>query len=96
MRFPKKHLKFSSALVVLLVFLASLFVGNLHHHQSLENHNDCSVCAWQSTGSQASSIPTVPLLFSALIFVCFFTFSLFHLSLFSISPSGRSPPLVLL
>lgn len=92
MKFFRKNL-FSLTAFAFLSFFSVLAIEGAHHHDSLESHDDCSICAWQATGSQASSTPASPtLLFYALILPFFFTLVIFHFSPFFLSPSGRSPP----
>lgn len=87
----RKHL-LSLAILSFLAFFSVLVVEGPHHHGNLESKDDCSVCSWQQTGSQAPSAPTPPQLFQALLFAVLFTFSPVYFSTFFISPSGRSPP----
>jgi hypothetical protein len=80
--------------VLLTVFLAVLAAETTHHHGKLEDNDNCSVCAWQMTGSQAVAAPAPPVLLPVmLISTLFFFFSClqyFHL----VQTRGRSPPLL--
>lgn len=80
-------------------FLSVLAIEGFHHHDDgLEGHDDCSICAWQATGSQAPSTPAPPVLFQALLlFLAIFIFIPSVPSSFvSFSASGRAPPSILL
>ena len=96
MKFFRKNL-FLFATVAFLSFVSVLAAEGAHHHDNLESHNDCSMCAWQSTGSSAPSIPVSPLVFFSLVFVFLFVFRPSVISSFvSFSNSGRAPPTILL
>ncbi|HTC20138.1 MAG TPA: DUF2946 family protein [bacterium] len=96
MKFFRKYL-FSFATFAFLAFVSVLAIEGAHHHDNLENHDDCSLCAWQMTGSSAPYTPTPPLLFHAVIFITLFVFTPFAFSSFvSFSTSGRAPPSILL
>lgn len=92
MRFLQKRLPFIAS-VVLVFLLAILAVEAAHHHDdTLEGHDNCSICAWQVTGSQAVATPAPPVLFQAMLLVFVFSFTPFYVSRIFSSPSGRSPP----
>jgi hypothetical protein len=92
MKFFRKCL-FSFATVAFLAFVSILAIESAHHHDNFESHNDCSLCAWQLTGSSAPSTPTTPILFHALIFVSLVIFTPLFISLFQSFPSlSRAPP----
>jgi hypothetical protein len=92
MSFCRKYFFLFTALA-LLAFVSVLVIEGAHHHDNLESHNDCSLCAWQQTGSQAQSTPTPPPLLSMLLLVFFFTSTPFFIPIFKSFPSlGRAPP----
>lgn len=80
--------------VLLAVFISLLAVETAHHHGALEDNDNCSMCAWQMTGSQAVAAPAPPVLVPVmLISTLFFFFSC--LQFFQpIQSRGRSPPLL--
>ena len=84
---------FSAALLVFLAFGSVVALEAFHHHGNLEDHDDCSICSFQATGSQAPS-PTVltPVLVPLFLFFVLEIFQPFFVSHIFIAPSGRSPP----
>lgn len=89
----KKKISIFLACSALAAFLAILTIETFHHHESLEGSDDCTICSWQVTGSQAPSTPApppplIPILLVSLVFF----FQPFVFSFHFISPSGRSPP----
>ncbi|HUO58364.1 MAG TPA: hypothetical protein VMV05_09355 [bacterium] len=97
MRFFRKNL-FSFVTFSLLAFFLVLAMEASHHHDNLEGHDDCSLCAWQLTGSNAPSAPKPPTLFHSPVFVSLVVFTpLLFVSSFESFPSvGRAPPSILL
>ena len=98
MNFFRKNF-FPFTALAFAAFFSVLAIEGFHHHDDgLEGHDDCSICAWQATGSQAPSTPVPPLLFHALfLFIALFIFIPSAPSSFvSFSTSGRSPPFILL
>ena len=91
----RKHL-LPLAAMVFLAFSSVLIAEGSHHHWNWESKDDCSVCSWQQTGSQASSLPTAPALFPILLVFLLLVSESFFFSFNSISPRGRSPPAILL
>jgi hypothetical protein len=92
MKFFRKNL-FPFMTVAFLAFVSVLAIEAAHHHDNLESHSDCSLCAWQMMGSSAPSTPTPPVLFHALFLTAFFTFTPFVFSsVVSFFTSGRAPP----
>lgn len=81
------------AVLIGLSFFSVLILEGSHHHQNLESHQDCSLCSWQNTGSQAPStnIPTILFFFSLFGFL-FISTPKFVPSFVSFQPSGRAPP----
>jgi hypothetical protein len=93
MGFTKKHPALISLFV--LPFLLTVLVAEAahHHDNGLEGHNDCSICAFQATGSQAPSTPVPPALIQILLLVSLFTFTPTFISSVKSFPSlGRAPP----
>jgi hypothetical protein len=96
MKSIRKNL-FSLATVAFFAFVSVLAIEGSHHHDNIEGRDDCSLCAWQSTGSQAPSTPTPPLLFHSLVFASLFAIKPSYVSSFKSFPSlGRAPPSILL
>lgn len=98
MNFLRKNL-FPFTAFAFATFLSVLVIEGFHHHDDgLEGHDDCSICSWQVSGSQAPSTPAPPPLFHALaLFVALFIFVLSAPTSFvSFSTSGRAPPSILL
>lgn len=96
MKFFRKTL-LPFAVLALAAFLSILAIAGFHHHNDqLESHNDCSICAWQISGSQAVSAPAPPMLFHTLVFVFISTFLPLYFSTVFFSSPGRSPPTNLL
>lgn len=92
MKFFRKNL-FSFTVFAFLAFVSILAIEGAHHHDNLEAHNNCSLCAWQNTGSSAPSTPTPPSLFHSPVFIALFTFTpSVYPSFVSFSTSGRAPP----
>ena len=87
---------FPLILTILSAFVVVLILEGAHHHGALENSQDCSVCGWQQTGSQAPNTPVPPILSFTPAFSLLFTLILFHFSYISFPSLGRSPPLNLL
>lgn len=96
MKFIRKNL-FPFAAAAFLSFVSVLVIEGAHHHDNLEGQDDCSICAWQATGSSAPSVPIPPLLFHSLVIASLFIFTPFFVSSFKSFPSlGRAPPSILL
>jgi hypothetical protein len=92
MNFFRKNL-LGLAIAASLAFVSVSAVQAFHHHDRLESRDDCSLCVWQQTGSQASSTPLPPvLLFDALVAVLILAAASFYRSFVSFSPLGRAPP----
>jgi hypothetical protein len=93
MKFFRKNL-FSISAFVFMAFFSILAIEGAHHHDNtLESHDDCSICSWQATGSQAPSTPVPPVIPQPLLFVFFLFFTPSFVSSFNSFPSpGRSPP----
>ncbi len=92
MGYFRKHL-FSLAFVVLAAFLAVLTAESFHHHERAgTKEQDCSLCSWQLTSSNATATPVPFFFFYPLLAVFLFTFKPLTLASVSIAPSGRSPP----
>jgi hypothetical protein len=89
----RKHLS-PLATFVFLAFVSILAVEEAHHHGDLEDHDDCPLCAWQLTTSQAPTTPTPPLILYRLIllFILPFITTPFFYSVVSHTTSGLSPP----
>ncbi len=82
-----------------VAFLSVLAAEAFHHHDDgPENHDDCSLCSWQLTTSQAPSAPAPPVLgyFVSLFFIVVSFTPLFVPAVVSSLNSGRSPPSILL
>ncbi len=77
---------------LLALFLSVLAMETSHHHGQLEDNDNCSMCAWQMTGSHAVASPTppvlIPVVFVSLLFFLTYPFQSFQ----QIQPRGRSPP----
>ena len=96
MKWFRKNL-FLPTILVFSAFILVLVIESSHHHQDLESHDDCSICAWQATGSHAPNTPASPSFsMQFLILSLGFTLPLFYFSRFSPAVPGRSPPYILL
>lgn len=96
MKVVRRYL-FPLAVLIGLSFFSVLAVEGAHHHENFENQQDCSLCSWHHTGSQAPSTPVSPTLpFYVSVFLFLFTFQLFYFSPICLSIPGRSPPSILL
>ncbi|HVZ80609.1 MAG TPA: hypothetical protein VHE12_07400 [bacterium] len=82
----------------LLALFLVLAMEAFHHHDDLESHDDCPLCAWQLTASNAASTPKLPTLFHSLFFVSVVVFTplSFVPSIVSFPSVGRAPPSILL
>jgi hypothetical protein len=89
---PRKSL-FFIAILSLLSFGSVLAAEAFHHHGDLEDHDNCSMCSFKATGSQAHSLPAfTPILVPLFLFFFLEVFQPLFTSHIFISPSGRSPP----
>jgi hypothetical protein len=80
--------------VLLAVFISLLAVETSHHHGALEDNDNCSMCAWQMTGSQAIAAPTPPVLLPLILVTALFFFFPCLQFFKQIQSRGRSPPLL--
>ncbi len=94
MKFTQRTLCLT-AIFSVAVFLTVLTKESNHHYKKGQDHN-CSLCSWQLSSSQATVTPVVPFFFCPLLFALLFVFKSPIFSFVSISPSGRSPPQILL
>jgi hypothetical protein len=81
------------SVVLISVFLSLLAVETSHHHGQLEENDNCSVCAWQATGSPDITAPVPPVLSPVLLVTVLFVFWNFFSFCSPIPSRGRSPPL---
>jgi hypothetical protein len=89
----KKHSTLISS-VLLAVFLSLLAVETSHHHGKMEDNDNCSMCAWQMTGSQGVAAPASPVLMPVLLVMTLFFFFPCLQFFKQIQSRGRSPPLL--
>jgi|GEM_PF-1332660 len=89
----KKLVPFIST-VLLAIFLSVLAVETSHHHGQLEENDNCSMCAWVMTGSQAVTAPAPPVLIPVILVSLLFFYSFFVQFFPLIQSRGRSPPLL--
>ncbi len=98
MKFFRKNL-FPFAAFMFVAFLSILAAEAFHHHDDgVEDHDDCPLCSWQLTTSQAPSAPAPPVLgyFVSVFYIVVALTPFFVPAVVSPLNSGRSPPSILL
>jgi hypothetical protein len=95
MKLFRKYL-FLTAVVVLASFASVLAAECVHHHDDFKDRDQCALCNWVRTVSQADLVPLAPTFVPVLLFFELFIFISFFNSFSLISPCGRSPPTNLL
>jgi hypothetical protein len=95
MNFYRKHL-LNFSIVALLSFFTITAAEDFHHHEAMESQDNCAFCSFILTAAHATSAPIMPLLLPYFLVFTLVVLQVFFESFGSVSPRGRSPPIILL